>query len=84
MEVNSALGELVDGASLTLEDTLREAGLEPFAEFSTVRTKWKLGRTSIDADIASFGHAVMEIEVMCANPSEVAQAEEEIAGVAVR
>jgi len=82
VEVNSALSELVDGAGQTLEDTLRSAALVPFAEFSTVRTKWKLGRASIDADIASFGHAVMEIEVMCANPSEVAQAEEEIAGVA--
>ena len=59
-----------------------DAALQPFAEFETVRSKWTLGECAIDADVASFGHAVLEIEVMCADGSEVAAAEDEIARVA--
>ena len=49
---------------------------------SRSRSKWKLGKASIDADIASFGHSVLEIEVMVATAAEVPSAEEEIARVA--
>ena len=82
--VAEALQTLLPGTSgpEALESLIEAAGLEPFAEFSTTRSQYKLGRASIDADIASFGHSVMEIEVMCTSASEVAAAEAEIARVA--
>lgn len=88
--VGAALATLLadwDGANerLTgeeLEARLRAAQLTPFAAFGTVRSKYKLGGCSIDADVASFGHSVVEIEVMCAAADEVAAAESEIARVA--
>ena len=65
-----------------LAELLASAQVSPFAEFSTSRSKWTMGSASIDADVASFGHAVMEIEVMCSSQAEVAAAEAEIARVA--
>ena len=80
--VNAALQELLPSCGAELAETMAASGAQPFAEFKTARTKWKLGACTIDADVASFGHAVMEIERMCAERSEVAQAEAEIADVA--
>lgn len=80
--VNVALRDLLTASGATLDETLRVAELRPFAEFSTTRSQWQVGKASLDADVASFGHAVMEIEVLCADASEVAAAEEEIARVA--
>ena len=60
---------------LCIDDTLRDATLAPFADFATTRSKFALGGCSIDADTASFGHAVMEIEVLCADASGVEAAE---------
>ena len=57
-----------------LEEMLRAAGARPFAEFVTVRTKFGLGTCSVDADVASFGHAGLEIERMCSSKEEVAAA----------
>ena len=56
--------------------------LAPFAEFETVRARYTLGGCSLDADVASFGHAVLEIERMAESESEVSQAEAEIERVA--
>ena len=77
LPVSSACEDLCD-----IDDTLRDATLAPFADFATTRSKFALGGCSIDADTASFGHAVMEIEVLCADASGVEAAEAEIARVA--
>ena len=65
-----------------LEPRLRALKLVPFAELGTVRSKYKIGQGSIDADIASFGHSVVEIEVMCSTQEEVPAAEDEIGRIA--
>ena len=80
--VNRALCGLLDGGGDSLDATLRGAALAPFADFTTTRSKWALGGCAIDADVASFGHAVMEIEVLVAEAGEVQAAEAEIARVA--
>ena len=84
--VNEALGALLpdwdDEKCGDLEERLRAAQLAPFAEFGTVRTKYTLQGCSIDADVASYGHSVIEIEIMCASPAEVPAAEREIERVA--
>jgi len=69
-----------DGSSLA--DLLEVNALKPFAEFETVRSRYKLGRCSLDADVASFGHAVLEIEVMAATEADVPAAEAEVSRVA--
>jgi len=81
--VNDVLQQLlqVRGCS-SLEETLCASKAHPFAEFATARSKWALGGCTIDADVASFGHAVMEIEVLVEAASEVARAEAEIGRVA--
>ena len=38
-----------------------------------VRTRLRLGGAAIDADEASFGHAVVEIEVMCDTAEQVSR-----------
>jgi thiamine-triphosphatase len=43
-----------------------------------VRSRFSLGRCALDADVASFGHNVLEIEVCCASASEISDAEAEI------
>ncbi len=72
----------VEGGGGGVSAVLEAARASPFAEFETVRTQWQIGSCSIDADVASFGHAVLEIEVMCADASEVGDAEAEIGRVA--
>ena len=80
--VNEALCALLKGGS-SLEETLRVAQAKPFAEFSTTRSKWTLGGCALDADVASFGHAVMEIEALdVPDEAAVAAAEAEIDRVA--
>ena len=66
----------------TLPALLEAAGLTSFASFSTARACYKFSSTKIDADVASFGHAVLEIEVMVHDKSEIDQAEAEIQRVA--
>ena len=88
-EVNAALHKHLvtelDGIQPhAIEETLNVAGVVPFAEFTTTRTKWSLDGASLDSDVASFGHAVMEIEVMVSEETEVAKAEALIANVAER
>ena len=65
-----------------MDELLAAAALEPFARFGTRRSRLSLGRCAIDADVATFGHSVVEVEVMCSQRSEVAAAEAEIARVA--
>lgn len=38
---------------------------------SQVRTRLRVGGASVDADEASFGHSVVEVEVMCGSAEEV-------------
>ena len=82
--VNDALRTLLpaDQAGAALEETLRLADAKPFAEFATTRAKYKLGGCALDADVASFGHAVLEIEVLVSDEAEVPAAEAEIERVA--
>ena len=54
----------------------------PFATFTTTRSKARLGSVGVDADVADFGLAVLELEVMCADAAEVPGAEAEILRVA--
>jgi len=79
--LGSLLGDVVETTS-DLDAVLFLHGATPFADFTTTRTKWLIGDASLDADVASFGHAVMEIEVMVDDASEVEAAETEIARVA--
>ena len=65
-----------------LEARLRDATLEPFAMFTTTRSKLRVGACAVDADIADFGHSVLELEVMCASAADVPVAEAEISRVA--
>jgi len=66
----------------TLEELVGGAELRPFASFETTRSRYALEGCSIDADVASFGHSVIEIEVMCKDKDEVPQAEAAIAKAA--
>lgn len=75
-------GDVPVESDADLEPRLRALKLVPFAELGTVRSKYKMGQGSIDADIASFGHSVVEIEVMCSSQDEVPAAEEEIERIA--
>jgi len=65
-----------------IEERLCAAGAQPFAEFGTVRTTFAVGKCSVDADVASFGHAVIEIEMMCAAKDEIPAALDEIEATA--
>ena len=73
------IGPVTEGA---LDSMLAARGVAPLAEFSTTRAKFKLGKAAIDADVASFGHSVLEIEILCRDPSEVDAANSEIDRVA--
>lgn len=55
-------------------------GLDVFAEFTTFRDKYALpGRVRVDVDEASYGHRVLELEVMTdGSPEDVAAARAEI------
>jgi len=78
------IGPALENHDLNLEQLLAEMRLKPFAEFQTMRSRLRLGRCGIDVDTASFGHAVLELEIMCQDPEEVPEAEAEIERVAQR
>ena len=61
-------------------ETLPFPGLDVFAEFTTFRDKYALpGRVRVDVDEASYGHRVLELEVMTdGSPEDVAAARAEI------
>ena len=69
-------------SDLSLTSLISANELQPFAKFATTRSQYKLGNCSLDADVASFGHAVLEIEMMARAEEEVPEAEVEIARVA--
>ena len=90
-ELNIALGALPpeDGSSddddeVALAAAMATSRVAPFAEFTTRRAKFELDGASVDVDAASFGHAVCEVEVLCAYASQVPDAEAKIAYVAQR
>jgi len=73
-----ALGVVGDGA-------LPFAGLAVFADFETVRAKYDLGGVKIDVDEASYGHKVLELEVMTdGGAAELAAARAAIADAAAK
>ena len=68
--------------SKRLERALTRRNLSPFASFQTFRSKFKLRGASVDVDAASFGHTVVEVEVLCAHTRDVPKAEELVDSVA--
>ena len=54
----------------------------PFASFATTRAKFSLDGAAIDVDSASFGHTVVEVEVLCGAAGEVPAAEALVRAVA--
>lgn len=65
-----------------LPGELDRAGCAVFAEFETTRSKFELDGCQIDSDVASFGHSVLEIEVLVESEEQVAAAERRIEDVA--
>jgi len=85
--VATALAELgftVDQPSKAFEAALKGAGIEPFADFKTRRSKLELDGVSVDADQASFGLEVMELEVLCDSDAEIPDARARIDAVATK
>ena len=60
-DVPSIAAEL---ASLGVEGFPDDTTLKPFAAFGTRRDKYSLNEVSVDVDAASYGHSIMELEVM--------------------
>ena len=54
----------------------------PFASFATTRARFSLDGAAIDVDSASFGHTVVEVEVLCGDAGEVPAAEALVRAVA--
>ena len=63
-----------DDDLLKLEASMQNLGITSFATFTTNRVKLKLDGASIDIDAASFGHCVVEVEVICGSVAEIAKA----------
>lgn len=80
-------GVLPDGAG-SLDDAVEAGALVSFAEFTTTRRRWRvptdLGDLAVDADEASFGHGVVELELLVADKADVAAAEARVATVAAQ
>ena len=51
-------------ASLGVAGFPDDTTLKPFAAFGTRRDKYALNEVSVDVDAASYGHSIMELEVM--------------------
>ena len=79
-----AKAPLVLAYNRELAAAMATSRVAPFAEFTTRRAKFELDGASVDVDAASFGHAVCEVEVLCAYASQVPDAEAKIAYVAQR
>ena len=60
-DVPSIAAEL---ASLGVAGFPDDTTLKPFAAFGTRRDKYVLNEVSVDVDAASYGHSIMELEVM--------------------
>jgi thiamine-triphosphatase len=69
---------------LRLERFAASKAVAPFASFATTRAKFSLDGASIDVDCASFGHTVVEVEVLCGDANEVPAAEEKVNAVAAK
>lgn len=62
---------------------LKAAGFEVFASFRTNRTKYRIGQHTVDIDQASFGHEVVEVEVISGSEAaEIAAAGESVVALA--
>ena len=71
--------------SAAFEADLRAAGLEAFASFDTDRARFELPNgVRVDADLASFGHSVVELEQMVRSEGEVEEADARIRATATR
>ena len=74
--------ELRLNAQGQLEEELKEAGYEAFAEFITTRQKYKKGDFTIDLDEVDFGYKIGEIELMVNDQSDMPKAIEKITNFA--
>ena len=63
---------------------MAERTVVPFASFTTTRAKFFLDGAAIDVDSASFGHTVVEVEVLCGDAGEVPAAEALVRAVAAK
>ena len=80
-DVPSIAAEL---ASLGVEGFPDDTTLKPFAAFGTRRDKYALNEVSVDVDAASYGHSIMELEVMTdGSESDIERARGLIAAAAV-
>jgi thiamine-triphosphatase len=59
-----------------LDEFMNRKNIAPFASFSTVRKKLTLDGAAVDIDAASFGHTVVEVEVLCKGVDEIDNATE--------
>lgn len=71
-------------ADAALRDAMESREVRPFASFSTRRAKFRLDGAVVDVDAASFGHVVVEVEVLCAAADEIPAAEVKVRDVAER
>ena len=71
-------------ADAALRDAMEAREVRPFATFSTRRAKFRLDDAVVDVDAASFGHVVVEVEVLCAAAAEIPAAEAKVRDVARR
>lgn len=69
---------------LRLQRFAASKAVAPFASFATTRAKFSMDGASIDVDSASFGHTVVEVEVLCGDATEVPAAEEKVRAVAAK
>ena len=80
-DVSSIAAEL---ASLGVAGFPDATSLKPFAAFGTRRDKYTLNEVSVDVDAASYGHSIMELEVMTdGSESDIERARGLIAAAAV-
>ena len=71
-------------ADAALRDAMEAREVRPFATFSPRRAKFRLDDAVVDVDAASFGHVVVEVEVLCAAAAEIPAAEAKVRDVARR
>ena len=83
-EARDDLGADEEDEDEKLRRFMAERTVTPFASFATTRAKFSLDGAAIDVDSASFGHTVVEVEVLCGDAGEVPAAEALVRAVAAK
>lgn len=79
-KIKEALGITENGS---LEDCLKNSGINSFCSITTNRTKYKKGDFVIDIDQMDFGYGVGEIELMVSSKEDMDNAMEKILNFAI-